>query len=85
MENKRLHLAKKKTYFDNALAHPSFFVMAQISGLKFELFPQPDLAPSHYHLLPNLNKISAVKKIESNGQIVDAVNEYFEGRDKLDH
>jgi len=63
--------------------------MAKINELKFELFPQPpyspDLAPSDYHLFPNLKKWLGGKKFKSNGEVIDAVNEYFEGLDESDY
>ena len=91
VKNKRPHLAKKKIMFhhDNALANSSIVAMTKINELKFEFFPQPpyspDLAPSDYHLFPNLQKCLGGKKFDSNEEVIDAVNEYFEGLDESDY
>ncbi|XP_020296242.1 acid sphingomyelinase-like phosphodiesterase 3b [Pseudomyrmex gracilis] len=63
--------------------------MAKINELKFELFPQPaylpDLASSDYHLFPNLKKWLGGKKLESNEEVINAVNEDFEELDISDY
>ncbi|XP_014480070.1 PREDICTED: odorant receptor 45b-like [Dinoponera quadriceps] len=63
--------------------------MAKIKELKFELFSQPayspDLAHSDFHLFLNLKKWLGGKKFETNEEVIDAVNEYFEGLDISDY
>lgn len=59
--------------------------MAKINELKFELLPHPpyspDLAPSDYHLFPNLKKWLGGRRFENNEAVIDAVNSYFEELD----
>ena len=84
IKKKRPHLAKKKVLFhqDNAPVHTSVIAMAKINELKFELLPHapysPDLAPSDYHLFPNLKKWLGGKKFANNEEVESAVNGYFE-------
>ncbi|CAH2101194.1 unnamed protein product [Euphydryas editha] len=51
-------------------------------GIIFIDYLEKDLAPSDYHLFPNLKKWLGGKKIKSNREVIDAVNEYFEGLDE---
>ena len=84
VKKKMPHLAKKRILFhhDNAPAHSSVVAMAKINALKFELFLQPpyspDLAPSDFHLFPNLKKWLGGKRFG----VINDVTEYFEGLDK---
>lgn len=97
---KRPGLDKKKIIFhhDNAPAHSSRIVASKIKDLHFELIPHapysPDLAPSDYHLFPNLKKHLAGHKFSSNEEVIEAVDAYFadldesvykEGIGKLEH
>jgi [histone H3]-lysine36 N-dimethyltransferase SETMAR len=87
IKEKRPHLAKKKVLFhqDNAPAHKSAIAMAKIHELGFELVPHsaysPDLAPSDYHLFPNLKKWLGGKRFSTNSEVIAAVNGYFEDLD----
>lgn len=87
IKKKRPHLAKKKVLFhhDNAPAHTSAIAMAKIHELGFELVPHapysPDMAPSDYHLFPNLKKWLGGQKFSTDSEVIDAVNSYFEDLD----
>ncbi|XP_033231716.1 histone-lysine N-methyltransferase SETMAR-like [Belonocnema kinseyi] len=74
------------TVDDNAPPHRSFVVMAKISELKLELSSHPpysaDFAPSEYHMFFHLKKWLGGKNFQSNEEIIDAVNAYFEGLDE---
>ncbi|XP_033231526.1 uncharacterized protein LOC117182541 [Belonocnema kinseyi] len=60
-----------------------FVAMADINELKLELFLRspysPDLISSDYLRFPNLKKWLGGKKVQINEEVIDAVNEYFEG------
>jgi len=49
--------------------------------LKYELlehsFYSPGLAPSNFHLFPNLKKLVAGKHFGSNEEVIAAINGYF--------
>lgn len=61
--------------------------MGKTCELKFELLEHPpyslDLAPSDYHLFPNLKKFLGGRRFHSNEEVIDAVKSYFENLDKL--
>lgn len=85
IKEKRPGLLRKKVLFhhDNARVHTSVETMAQIRDCGFELLPHPayspDLAPSDFHLFPNLKKHLGGQKFSTNEEVEDAVNLYFEG------
>lgn len=60
--------------------------MAKIHELKFELLPHPpyspDLAPSDFHLFPNLKKWLAGRKFSTNTEVINAVDGFFADLDK---
>ena len=55
--------------------------MAKIHELKFELLEHPpyspDLAPSDFHLFPELKKFMRGKRFSSNEGVIAAVEAYF--------
>lgn len=81
---KRPGLARKKVMFhhDNAPVHSSRVAAQKLSELRFELLPHPayspDLAPSDYHLFPKLKIFLSGKKFNSNEDVIQEVNAYFE-------
>lgn len=88
IKKKRPGMLAKKVLFhqDNARPHTSCETMAEIHNCGFELLPHPayspDLAPSDFHLFPNLKKHLGGQKFSSNEEIEAAVNAYFEGQDE---
>lgn len=84
IKQKRPGLLRKKVLFhqDNARVHTSVESMAQIRDCGFELLPHPayspDLAPSDFHLFPNLKKHLGGQKFLTNEEVEAAVNLYFE-------
>lgn len=88
IKKKRPHLARKKVLFhhDNAPVHSCVVAMAKIHELKFEMLPHPpyspDLAPSDYHLFPNLKKHLGGQRFHRNDEVIEAVNSYFEELDE---
>lgn len=83
IKEKRPGLLRKKVLFhqDNARVHTSLETMAQIRDCGFELLPHPayspDLAPSDFHLFPDLKKHLGGQKFSSNEEVEAAVNQYF--------
>lgn len=83
IREKRPGLQKKKILFhqDNAPCHKSILTMAKIHELKFELLEHPpyspDLAPSDFHLFPELKKFMRGKRFSSNEEVITAVEAYF--------
>lgn len=81
---KRPGLLTKKVLFhqDNARVHTSLKSMAEIHNCGFELLPHPpyspDLAPSDFHLFPNLKKHMGGKKFLTNDEVQAEVDTYFE-------
>ncbi|XP_033221192.1 histone-lysine N-methyltransferase SETMAR-like [Belonocnema kinseyi] len=71
------------TVADNAPADSSVVAMTKINELKLELFLHPpyspDLAPSDYNLFPHLKIWLGGKKFQSNEEVIDPIDEYFEG------
>ena len=69
---------------DNAPAHKSHVAMQKIRDLGFELLEYPpyapDLAPSDYHLFPQLNKSLKGRKVSSNEEVIKAVEVWFARR-----
>ena len=59
--------------------------MAQIAECGFELLPHPpyspELAPSDFHLFPNMKKNLAGRKFASDDEVMDAVSSYLEDQD----
>ena len=83
IREKRPGLQKKKILFhqDNAPCHKSILTMSKIHELQFELLEHPpyspDLAPSDFHLLPDLKKFMRGKRFSSNDEVITAVEAYF--------
>ena len=74
---------KKKIIFheDNAPAHQSVLAMERLQDLRYDLLGHPhystDLAPSDFHLFPNLKKFVCGKRSASNEAVERAIDEYF--------
>lgn len=70
---------------DNAPAHTSNIAMATIHDCGFELMSHPpyspDLAPSDYHLFPNLKKSLAGQRFVSNDEVMEATEEFLRAKD----
>jgi histone-lysine N-methyltransferase SETMAR len=85
IREKRPGLTKKKIIFhqDNAPAHKSVLTISKLTELKYELLEHPpyspDLAPSDFHLFPNLKKALRGKRFSSDEEVIAAVEGYFEG------
>ena len=85
---KRLQMKKKKALFhqDNAPCHKSLATMAKLNELSFELLPHPpyspNLVPSDYYLLADLEKGCQGKRFYSNEESITETNAYFEAKDK---
>lgn len=85
IREKRPGLTKKKIIYhqDNAPAHKSALTISKLTELKYELLEHPpyspDLAPSDFHLFPNLKKSLRGKHFSSNEEVIAAVEGYFEG------
>ena len=66
---------------DNAPAHKSVLAMGELRDLRYNLlsYPScsPDLAPSGFHLFPNLKKFVSGKHFPYNEEVERAVDEYF--------
>ena len=71
---------------DNAPAHSSAVAMATIHDCGFQLVPHPpyspDLAPSDFHLFPNLKKDLAGQRFTTDEEVIDAVDSYLEDQPK---
>lgn len=84
IKEKRPGLKKKKILFhqDNAPAHKCVQTMAKLNDLRYELIEHPpyspDLAPSDFHLFPNLKKFLRGKRFSSNEEVIATVNQYFD-------
>ena len=67
---------------DNARPHTCIVSMAKIAELKYDLLHHPpyspDLAPSDFHLFPNLKKILGGERFSLDDELKAAVNSYFE-------
>lgn len=80
---KRRPGSKKKIIFhqDNAPAYKSVLAMGKLRDLKYEVLEHPpyslDLAPSDFHLFPNLKKFMSGKHFSSNEEAIAAVEGYF--------
>jgi histone-lysine N-methyltransferase SETMAR len=80
---KRPHMKKKKVLFhhDNAPPHSAGLTASKLDELRFEMLPHapysPDLAPSDFHLFPNLKKYLAGKRFGTNEEVICAVEGYF--------
>lgn len=85
IREKRPGLTKKKILYhhDNAPAHSSGVARQKLADLRFEIVNHPpyspDLAPSDFHLFPNLKKFLAGKRFHSDEEVKLSVNEYFDG------
>jgi len=57
------------------------FGNGKMKKFEYELLEHPpyssDLAPSNFHLFPNLKKFVTGKRFGSNEEVIAAVNEYF--------
>lgn len=85
IREKRPGLQKKKVIFhhDNAPAHRGALATAKLVGLQYELLEHPpyspDLAPSDFHLFPNLKRFLRGKRFSTDNEVITAVEGYFEG------
>lgn len=83
IREKRPGLKKKKIIFhqDNAPVHKGALAMGKLRDLRYDLLDHPpyspDLAPSDFHLFPNLKKFVSGKRFASNEEVERAVDEYF--------
>ena len=74
---------KKKIPFhhDNTPAHTYTVATAKLVELGYELLPHPpyspDLVPCNSFLFPNLKKLLAGEKFESNEEVISATEAYF--------
>lgn len=71
---------------DNAPAHTSVVAMATIHDCGFNLVPHPpyspDLAPSDFHLFPQLKKALAGRHFRSDDDVITAVEEFLGSQTK---
>ena len=71
---------------DNAPAHTSVVAMATIHDCGFKLVPHPpyspDLAPSDFHLFPQMKKTLAGRHSASDDDVIVAVEEFLESQTK---
>lgn len=71
---------------DNAPPHKSVVAMATVRDCGFELVPHPpyspDLAPSDFHLFPNLKKQLAGKHFDSDDDVISAVTDFFDDQEE---
>ena len=76
LHGKRPSLKKKKLIFhqDNAPAHKSVLAMRKLQDLRYNLLGHPDLAPSDFHLFPNLKKFVSGKLFAFNDEVERAVD-----------
>ncbi|MCU7903102.1 MAG: transposase [Candidatus Thiodiazotropha sp. (ex Lucinoma aequizonata)] len=67
---------------DNAPAHKSVVAMAALHDCGFELIGHPpyspDLAPSDFHLFPNMKKELAGKHYANDNDVISAVEEFLD-------
>lgn len=83
IREKRPGLKKKKIIFhqDNAPVHKGALAMGKLRDLGYDLLGHPpyspDLAPSDFHLFPNLKKFISGKRFASNKEVEGAVDGYF--------
>ncbi|EYC43836.1 hypothetical protein Y032_0479g2214 [Ancylostoma ceylanicum] len=81
-------MAKKKVLFlhDNVPAHSNEVAQEKLAELMFEILPHPayspDLAPSDFHLFPNLKKLLAGRRFRFSEEVIEAVDGYFEHLEK---
>ena len=66
---------------DNAPAHTSLVAMTTMHDCGFELVPHP-LAPSDFHLFPQMKKALAGRHFASDDDVIDAVAEFLESQTK---
>jgi len=85
---KRPYIQDKKVLFhhDNFSCHESMETMAKLKELHFELLPHPpyspDLAPSEYWLFAETKKMLQGKKFNSNEEVINETEAYYESIDK---
>ena len=69
-------------HHNNAPPHRSAVAMATIQQCGFELVPHPpyspDLAPSDFHLFPNLKKYLGGQRYSTDNDVMEAVRDYFQ-------
>jgi hypothetical protein len=76
-------LKKNKIIFhkDHTPAHKSVLAIGKLQDLRYDLLTisySPDLAPTDFHLFPNLKKFVSGKHFASNEQVVErAIDQYF--------
>lgn len=75
-------LSKKVLYHqDNARVHTAAKSLATIHDCGFELLPHPpyspDLAPSDFHMFPNLKKHLGGQRFSTNEEVQSAVTDFF--------
>ena len=71
---------------DNAPVHKSAIAMAAINDCGFELVEHPpyspDLAPSDFHLFPQLKRVIAGTHFQSNDDVIHAVEAFLNDQEK---
>ena len=69
---------------DNAPAHKSAIAMATVHACGFQVVDHPpyspDLAPSDFHLFPNMKKHLAGKQYRTDDEVISAVEEFFDNQ-----
>lgn len=87
IKTKRRGMLTKGVVFhhDNAPAHTSAVAMSAIQSCGFEILPHPpyspDLAPSDFHLFPKMKLELSGRRFTSNGDVIEAVEEFLESKD----
>lgn len=88
MKTKRPKLGKMKVLLqqNDSIFDYSVDLHATLSKLNFELVPHskgwPDLAPTSYHLVPNVEKAFAGRKFSTDKAAIDGLRTYFENLDE---
>ena len=71
---------------DNAPVHKSAIALAAIHDCGFKLFEHPpyssDLAPSDFHLFPNLKTAISGTHFQSDDDVIRAVDNFLNGQEK---
>ena len=86
LKEKRRGNASKGVLFlhDNAPAHRALATQKKLAYLDFQCLDHPpyspDMAPSDYHLLPELKKKSKVRHFSSDVKVVAAAETWLDGQ-----